>query len=104
MAALPVNLLSLAEISEITGYVQPCKQVEELKRQGFWRARRNPAGAVVLERAHYEAVCAGATQGISGRANASAHPGAFCFAGALILSTSRRSASASSCPRQHSTS
>lgn len=63
MTALPVNLLSQAEIAEITGYVQPCKQVEELKRQGFWRARRNPAGAVVLERAHYEAVCAGATQG-----------------------------------------
>lgn len=64
MTAQPVPQLMTAEdVAGLTGYVQPCKQVEELKRQGFWRARRNPAGAVVLERAHYEAVCAGATQG-----------------------------------------
>lgn len=51
--------LSAAEIVEITGYTQPAKQLVELQRQGFWRARRNAAGAVVLERSHYEAVCRG---------------------------------------------
>jgi hypothetical protein len=53
--------LSPDELQAITGYAQPAKQVEELRRQGFWRARRNMAGSVVLERRHYEAVCAGAT-------------------------------------------
>lgn len=57
----PNLTLAPAEIEALTGYVQPAKQVEELRRQGFWRARRNQAGAVVLERRHYEAVCAGAT-------------------------------------------
>lgn len=53
--------LSADELQAITGYTMPAKQVEELRRQGFWRARRNVAGAVVLERRHYEAVCSGAT-------------------------------------------
>jgi hypothetical protein len=52
--------LSADELRQITGYTMPAKQVEELRRQGFWRARRNVAGAVVLERRHYDAVCAGA--------------------------------------------
>ena len=52
--------LSADELLAITGYTMAAKQVEELRRQGFWRARRNAAGAVVLERRHYEAVCAGA--------------------------------------------
>ena len=35
-------------------------QLAELKRLGYWRARRAAiTGRVVLERAHYEAVCAG---------------------------------------------
>lgn len=42
------------------GLKQPARQLAELKRQGYWRARRaSITGRVVLERAHYEAVCAG---------------------------------------------
>lgn len=59
VADRPSLLLVPAEIFEITNYTQPCKQLAELHRQGFWRARRNRAGAVVLERSHYEAVCRG---------------------------------------------
>lgn len=52
--------LSPEEIYDLTGYRQPHRQVEELRRQGFFRARRAPVtGEVILERAHYEAVCAG---------------------------------------------
>ena len=47
------------QLHELTGYRQPAAQLRELHRQGFHRARRNPAGHVVLERAHYDAVCAG---------------------------------------------
>lgn len=47
------------EIRELTGYSQPAKQLAELRRQGFYRARRNVLGAVVLERGHYDAVVAG---------------------------------------------
>jgi hypothetical protein len=51
--------LSPAEISAITGgLVQKQKQLEELHAQGFVRARISH-GQLVLERAHYEAVCAG---------------------------------------------
>lgn len=52
-------LLSAAEIEAVTGYRQPCKQLAELVRQGFHRARRNRLGQVVLERGHYDAVVAG---------------------------------------------
>lgn len=56
--------LSPEEIHAITNYRQPCKQVEELRRQGYYRARRAPiTGEVILERAHYEAVCAGLEAG-----------------------------------------
>lgn len=51
--------LTADEIFALTGYRQPAAQLEALRKQGFHRARRNVAGAVVLERAHYEAVCAG---------------------------------------------
>ena len=54
-----VLILSAAELSELTDYMQSACQLEELKRQGFYRARRNRLGHVILERAHYEAVCAG---------------------------------------------
>jgi hypothetical protein len=47
------------ELRELTGYRQPAAQLAELHRQGFYRARRNVLGAVVLERAHYDAVAAG---------------------------------------------
>lgn len=53
--------LTADEVKELTGgYVMPAKQLAELHRQGFWRARRSAlTGAVILERAHYEAVCRG---------------------------------------------
>ena len=54
-------LLTEAELREITGYRQESKQLIELHRQGFFRARRTSMGMVILERAHYEAVCAGNT-------------------------------------------
>lgn len=52
--------LDADEIERITGYRQPVKQLDELRRQGFYRARRAPTtGAVILERAHFEAVVSG---------------------------------------------
>lgn len=55
--------LTEVELVELTDYHQPAKQLEVLREQGFWRARRSLAtGRVVLERAHYEAVCAGETK------------------------------------------
>lgn len=50
--------LTHAELVEITGYHQPSKQLAELHRRGFHRAYIGRKG-MVLERAHYEAVCAG---------------------------------------------
>lgn len=53
-------VLSDEQIIALTGYRQPSKQLEELHRQGYWRARRSRAdGSVILEVAHYEAVCRG---------------------------------------------
>lgn len=53
-------VLSDAELVRITGYKRPAEQLAELHRQGFHRARRSPrTGGVILERAHYDAVCAG---------------------------------------------
>lgn len=52
--------LSEEEILQITGYKVAAYQLPELHRQGFFRARRsNTTGDVILERAHYDAVCAG---------------------------------------------
>lgn len=56
----PDLLLSDEELQRLTGYKRPGAQLAELHRRGFHRARRNVLGAVVLERAHYEAVSAGA--------------------------------------------
>lgn len=43
------------------GYKRPADQLRYLLERGFWRATRSPInGAVILERAHYEAVCRGA--------------------------------------------
>lgn len=48
------------ELQQITGYQRPQDRVAELHRQGFYRARRSPTdGSVILERAHYDAVCHG---------------------------------------------
>ncbi|MCW1959778.1 MAG: DUF4224 domain-containing protein [Mycobacterium sp.] len=53
-------ILSPQELERITGYRRPAAQLAELHRQGFYRARRlRTTGAVVLERDHYHAVCAG---------------------------------------------
>lgn len=55
--------LSAEELKKLTGYSQPARQLEELHRLGFWRARRLPiSGSVALERVHYEAVSTGADQ------------------------------------------
>jgi hypothetical protein len=51
-------LLSPDELHALTGYVRAADQLRELLAQGFYRARRNRLGDVVLERAHYDAVCA----------------------------------------------
>jgi hypothetical protein len=52
--------LSEEELLQITGYKRAADQLPELHRQGFFRARRSTTtGDVILERAHYDAVCAG---------------------------------------------
>lgn len=52
--------MSDADLVSITGYQRPAEQLQELLRQGFYRARRSPtSGRVILERVHYDAVCAG---------------------------------------------
>lgn len=54
-------ILNSDELAGVTGYRTPKRQLEELHRQGFYRARIAAAtGNVILERAHYDAVCAGA--------------------------------------------
>jgi hypothetical protein len=48
------------EIRRIAGGRKRARaQLEELKAQGFYRARLGIDGKVVLERPHYDAVCAG---------------------------------------------
>jgi hypothetical protein len=52
--------LSREEIKGITGYKRPAEQLAELHLQGFYRARRSPVdGSVILERPHYDHICAG---------------------------------------------
>lgn len=55
-------VLTHDELVDITGYEQPARILATLHARGFHRAWRNRLGEVVLERAHYDAVCAGATQ------------------------------------------
>ncbi|QTD44584.1 DUF4224 domain-containing protein [Ottowia testudinis] len=50
--------LSPDEIAAITGYRSSTRQLNQLHARGFVRAYIGPRG-VVLERAHYEAVCRG---------------------------------------------
>lgn len=52
-------ILDADELERVTGYKTPKRQVKELHRQGFYRARIAVTGNVILERAHYDAVCAG---------------------------------------------
>lgn len=55
-------ILSGDELAALTGYQRPAEQLAELRRQGFDRARRDRLGRVILERAHYLAVCGGACE------------------------------------------
>jgi hypothetical protein len=57
--APPPLCLTAYEVRELTGGLhQPRCQVKMLQERGFVRARLE-RGRVVLERAHYEAVCRG---------------------------------------------
>ena len=70
-------LLTADEVQALAGgYSRPGHQLAELHRQGFWRARRSPiTGQVIVERAHYDAVCAGADlQPGAGRKSTGQHP------------------------------
>ena len=62
-------LLSAEEISAMTGYRKPALQVRELHSRGFVRARVNVLNRVVLERAHFEAVCSRAVGAAAQAAN-----------------------------------
>lgn len=55
---MPSLALTKEELQEITGYKSPTKQLNVLHRRGFMRAYISRLG-VVLERAHYDAVCRG---------------------------------------------
>ena len=48
-------VLSPSELAELTGYEQPCRQLDVLHKRGFSRAFIGRKG-VILERVHYEAV------------------------------------------------
>ena len=61
-------ILTPEELRSITGYCQPAKQLVTLHDRGYWRAWMQH-GAIILERIHYEAVCAGAKQQSGGRGN-----------------------------------
>ena len=54
-------VLSAEELQSVTGYKRPADQLRVLHKLGFYRARLGAVTRqVVLERAHYDAVCAGA--------------------------------------------
>lgn len=53
-------VLSPEELQALTGYKRAADQLKVLHRLGFYRARLGAVTRqVVLERAHYDAVCAG---------------------------------------------
>ena len=52
-------ILNAEEIEAMTGFKLATRQLAVLRDRGFHRAFVNRAGAVVLERAHYDAVCRG---------------------------------------------
>lgn len=52
-------ILDSDELADVAGYRTPKRQLKELHRQGFYRARIAATGNVILERAHFDAVCAG---------------------------------------------
>ncbi len=55
---MPGVTLEPAELAALTGYEQSTKQLEILRKRGFSRAFIGRRG-VILERAHFEAVCSG---------------------------------------------
>ena len=55
----PTIILTPAELEQLTGYKQATKQLNVLHSRGFHRAFMARTGGVVLERAHYDAVCRG---------------------------------------------
>ena len=55
-------ILTDSELIALTGYKRAADQMNELRRQGFYRARVGRLGSVILERAHYDSVCSGATR------------------------------------------
>lgn len=54
--------LTAAQVADITRYHQPGRQLAELHRRGFHRATIDRHGQVLLEWAHYDAVCGGAAE------------------------------------------
>jgi hypothetical protein len=53
-------VLSAQELQAVTGYKRPADQLKVLHRLGFYRARIGAVTRqVVLERAHYDAICSG---------------------------------------------
>lgn len=55
-------ILTETELFELTRYKRPADQLRVLLERGFYRAYRASTGDVVLERPHFEAVCAGITK------------------------------------------
>jgi hypothetical protein len=58
----PSIVLSHAELVQLTRYERAERQLEVLHLRGFHRAYIGRDKTVVLERAHYEAVCRGEVQ------------------------------------------
>lgn len=54
--------LTKDQVEHLTRYHQQSKQLAELHRRGFHRATLDRHGQVLLEWAHYDAVCAGAVE------------------------------------------
>lgn len=52
-------VLSDEELKQITGYSSAGHQLDVLHKRGFSRAYRDRTGRIILERAHYLAVCRG---------------------------------------------
>lgn len=68
-------LLTQLEIRLLSGgYVRPKDQVDELRKQGYIRARIGKDGNVILERDHYSAVCSGNFAITSGQADRQDRP------------------------------
>lgn len=52
-------ILTTEELQAVTGYKIASRQLKTLHRLGFSRARIGMGGRIILERYHYQAVCAG---------------------------------------------